>query len=187
MKTCRRLFSANLLGLFVLFGYPAFAQLVPSISNPNPNGVVVTAARCNGSPTSVSGLSCTIKNNASKDVVAYVVLWTLTTESGQTYTNSTVVDGSLVSDSQKLQPGQIEESPSTGFASPPAGDPIVKIGVEIDYVMYADGTAQGANKTRAAQPMKDRLLGAKITRSYLRRIYQQQGLDALLRELDRNQ
>jgi hypothetical protein len=159
-----------------------FAQIVPRWVNEQ-NSLTILDAKCVGTSTSLSGLSCRVRNDSSKDIVAFTVLWTITSASGTTSRSSMMEDKSLVKSLKRISPGDAEDCVSEGSVSTPPVDPITNVDVGIDYILFADGSTSGKDQTHSGSMIWNRQLAANSLRTLLLKIYQEKGLEALLEEL----
>jgi hypothetical protein len=160
-----------------------FAQIVPQPLNEQ-SGLSILDAKCGvATATKVSSMSCRIRNESVKEVAAFAVFWTITTVSGKTAALSTIEDMSLVRSLKKIAPGEIIETEPSGEVTGKIEDPITKIGVVVDFVLFSDGSTFSRNNSKLGSQIINRQVTANYLRRQLLKIYNEKGLDALLVEL----
>jgi hypothetical protein len=174
----------SLVYMVLLVQSVSFAQLVPHPINEQ-SGLTILDAKCaETTATSVSGMSCRIRNDSSKEVAAFTVLWIVTTASGKTFNVSTMEDKSLVKSLKRFAPGEITKCESSGAVTSGPGDSLAKVEAVVDYILFSDGSTSGRNKTNTEARIRNRQLTGDYLRGQFLKIYQEKGLDALLVELE---
>lgn len=170
------------LALFLLVCTVQLAQVVPSWSNEQ-NSLTILDVKCESTPSSVSNLSCKIRNDSSKEISAFTVLWITTTASGKSGRSYMMEDRSLLKSTKKISPGEVVDCESTGSETFTSGESVARVDVGIDYILFADGSTAGKDQTNSGSLMRNRQLTTNSLRTQLLRIYQEKGLEALLEEL----
>ena len=178
----------TLIGLlaFCLLGicHESLAQSVPLVIDEETYGLTISSPKGSEvSPEFISNLSCTLTNNTSKQIVSYVVLWTLWFASGDKSKSITMADSSPINKaSVLLQPNQSVQT-DEGIETSSGGssaNPFVKVEVGIDYVLFADGSHAGKDTMKTAQQIRYANLKVRAQRYRLRYLYEEKGLEALL-------
>ncbi len=151
------------------------------------NGAIVADLRCGEVLLTTAGrvenLSCTLKNNTDKRILAANVKYSIILEAGGkkfTDTRLHTLDAYIHPDfyevNKAILPGgeRIVESPGPMFYE----DSIVKgIEVEVDYVEFEDKTTLGDSE-KAAQTIADIRSGAAKCKAWLSRKYTEHGKSA---------
>jgi len=143
---------------------------------------ILSAEGAKVSPTEISGLKCTVRNSGHKPVEAFVVVWHVTRGSGAVQIFNHIWDNSLAKGMPKLLPGDSVTVTSGKYRSTPE-NPFRGVTAQVDYVRYTDGTSTGPNAAKLALMLDDRRMAAGWLRSYLLKVYNERGLEALLEEL----
>jgi len=165
----------------------SLAQLIPQPTNEEGSLTILEAKCGEATATKVANMSCRIKNDSSKEVAAFTVLWTITSASDKPYKVSTTEDKSLVKSLKRLAPGDVVDCEAIGSVTTPAGDPFTKVEVSIDIVLFSDGSTTGKNLTNSLLQIQTRQNIGRYLRSQLLKIYRDQGVEALMRELSDSQ
>jgi hypothetical protein len=173
-----------ILVFIISFNAIQYAQFVPDILNET-NSLTIVNASVDNSGTKVSNIRCKIRNDSSKQVLAFAVLWTVTTTLGKSPTISTIEDRSLISSLKKMDPGDVVECEASGSITAGSQDSIAKVIASVDYVLFSDGSTSGKNQAGSSSMINNRQMTARYMRRQLLKIYNEKGVEELLRELNR--
>lgn len=132
--------------------------------------------------TEIANLKCVVRNGGTRPVESFVAVWLVTRASGTVQIFNHIWDNSLAKGMPKLLPGDSVTITSGKYTCPPT-NPFRQVTAQIDYVRYADGTSAGPNIAKVALMLNDRRMTVQWLRSYLLRVYNEHGLEALLDEL----
>jgi hypothetical protein len=169
-------------GVLVQFRSLQFAQ-IGSVVNNEGLGLTILGAWSEGTPERVGELHCKVQVG-SKEISAFAILWQLTSRSGKESKTCVLEDRSLLRSGQKYQAGEIIEiSSGDGDVTIATGDPIVKIDVTVDYVLFSDRSSIGKDQMGSNDKIRNRQLAAASVRRQLSNLLKEKGLSALLQEL----
>lgn len=144
---------------------------------------VILSASAMGDSSAVSSTQATVRNAGSKRILALALRWTIVTDDGQSLDNYTLIDfsGSNRGEFAPAASQDIISSSKTRLHS----QSVSSVKVSVDYVELQDGTFYGPDKGGSRQKVAHARGGAWAERQRLKKIWKDQGLGALLAELER--
>lgn len=156
------------------------------------NGETPVTLQCEAAsvttPDTLNGFSCTLINNAEKNIVAVIAAYTIEYEqSGRTYREvrshlaATFVHPDFAKDAKSIPlGGGLSIKPGGSFKF--EGTVIKGVEVQVDYVEFGDGSSVGPNK-EGAKAVKDLREGASRYKNWLVGKYRRGSIDTVIQSL----
>lgn len=156
------------------------------------DGAIPVTLQCGAAsvttPDTLNGFSCTLINNAEKNIVAASAAYTIEYEQGgstyrevRSHLAATFVHPDFAKDAKSIPPGGgLSIRPGGSFKF--EGAVIKGVGVLVDYVEFGDGSSVGSNK-EGARAVKDLREGASRYKNWLVGKYRRGSIDVVIQSL----
>lgn len=138
--------------------------------------------------TVINGVRVVFRNNGPTEIVALSAVLRLrfsNSTSNRIVISQDHIGLGYAAGTSGIAPGQIYERVATGRITPQPGVTLVGIDAEVDYVEMADGSTYGKDADGVKTRFAHMRYAKRTERARLLKIYQQQGLNELLGELNR--
>ena len=155
----------------------------PKILNQADQGLKIVAVKGDFSSSSISDARQVVKNETTKQVVAFLARWKITTVSGKVVTVQSVFDGYVMHGANKIEPGATYESRTSGGMSN-IQEAISDIEVSMEYVRYGDDSYWGEGNGKFANYLKAKKEAMAALKTKLNATRQAKGLQAMMDELE---
>jgi hypothetical protein len=147
--------------------------------------VEIIEATCEATPRRLESYSCQVRNSSDREITALAVVWTLTWSTGHSESSHDEYQSRdpFILEGRGIPPGEVIAFESSGPTWTEGNDFIKRVQVSIDYVEFADKSTFGPDRSKSSQRIAFTRLGASTYKNWLLHLYQDQGPDAVIRNL----